>query len=433
MIARPHSYVRRRLPESAMLCCVLFAVVLNAQDPAPVAAPDAALVRAVDQALDEKDEARASAMIEAIAAKPEATVGAVIAALEASTSPLQPKMEDRVPYLGQHLVATILAPPGHSRDGPRLPVVLDISGGAMAAHWPAAGFIWVFVEGYTPPQFSDEARDGFLKILRSAAHRAHGDPELLWLTGFSWAGHASWDTAMHRPAWIRGIVPCGGAPRRQHFRLVPNLTGIVARSFTGAKDDPEMVWNLKELIGRAKAASFDYRLMIDPDAGHDWPQKESAAIPSYFRDYGRVPYMHSGFDTVVADGPLVESPRVRIDAVDPSKVKTPERVSVGAGASADEARRAQLKGMDPCVARLTTRRTSEKGRSVLAITEWSGVKAATLFLRHPEFVPGTPWIVRSKAKTLHDGPLSADVKTMLFDARRTGERLRPALRVFSIE
>ena len=237
--------ITRPCPCSLLLCALLVA---------PLLAQDASLIQKVDAYLSEPVDAAATRLLRELLGEVDATGNAVLAAVRARREPIARTMTVTVPHRDQALRARITTPEGHGPESQPLPVVLDVSGGHNAP-WLFRGteLITVGVEGYSPPQFSDEGRDGLLKILRTAAHVARGDPLRLWMTGFSWAAHAACDTALHRPGFICGIAPLGGGPRRVHFRLLPNLSGSHVFAFCGGKDDAELVWNLRELALRAQA------------------------------------------------------------------------------------------------------------------------------------------------------------------------------------
>lgn len=381
---------------------------------------------AVEGFLGEREDAAAARRLQEILARPGLTGDAVAAALRDVKLPSASEVQALVPWRDQHLAASIRIPAGIDRESPRLPAVFDIAEGRVAPHLGLAGAVVVSIPGYTPPEFSDEGRDGFLKALRWAAHLGHGDPDRLWLCGFSWAGHASYDTALHRPDQLRGIIPLGGGPRRTHFRLLPNLRGTEVFSGCGGKDDAELVWNLEEVARMAAGLKLAVRVTIDPARGHELPLKgmDEAAAQVMALPARAAKLPASG--TILADGPLVESPLLRIDEVDPARVVVPPRVPVSASLSKDGQRRATVKAMEKAVVRLRWKVEDTAGGRVVTLDP-DGVRAATLFLRAPWFEPGSKVLVKARGKTVYDAVLAADPASLLADARRTGERLRPAL------
>jgi pimeloyl-ACP methyl ester carboxylesterase len=409
----------------AVVAAVAAAPVLG-QDSRP-AAPEE-LRRAVEAYFGEASESAAAKLLEQLVTRADATAENVLAAVGASNAPLAASMDFNVPYRDQLLAATVRVPEGHSRSGPRLPVVFDVSGGA-AADWLKLGndAIVVFVKGYTPPEFSDEGRDGFLKVLRSAAHRAHGDPGRLWLCGFSWAGHASWDVALHRPGVLRGIVPMGGGPRRTWFRLLPQLLDTKVLAFCGEKDDPELVWNLREVQSLAPRLKLSHALVLDAEQGHSLPLKGLDGVAAAVRETPALDLAGPLAGTLLADAPLVESPLLRIDAVDDKRVLVPARVPVDASLSPDGQRRATIAAMAGKVAKLSWRIERKADETGIALAP-EGVTAVTVFLREPLFQHGRKASIHAQGQKASARVLLADPRAVLADARRTGDRLRPPLR-----
>lgn len=411
-----------------MMLAVLLGTA-SAQDSRPAAPPE--LRMAVEAYLGEREEAAAARLLEALVRRPDATPDNVRAALIASDAPLAHEMNLLVPHKDQLLAATIEMPEGHGHTGPRLPVVFDIAKGDMASWLNFSGAVVVFVKGYTPPEFSDEGRDGFLKVLRRAAHLAHGDPDRLWLCGFSWAAHASWDVSLHRPGVIRGIATGGGGPRRTWFRLLTQLAPEKVLSFCGQKDDPELLWNLREVEHLAPRLKLDYALVLDPERGHEMPLQGTEKVAGIVRDTAALDSPLAVSGTLLADGAQVESPLLRLDDVDERRVAVRQAIPVDGSLSADGQRRATIDAMAAKVAKLTWRIEEKKGETLVTLSA-DGVTAATLFLREPAFHPGRKVTVRAGTKAAFSDVLTADPKTMLAEARRTGERQRPALRTVEV-
>lgn len=412
-----------------LLALVAGARAAGAQDSRP-----SALESAVEAYFDAKDDADAERRLEALLADPAATAENLLAAVQAARGDVAGEVEDLVPFAGGFLGARYAAPKDHRRDGPRLPVVFDVNGGQVYEHFRrAGGFVAAFVPGYTPTQFSDEGRDAFLKVLLRAAHRMHGDPDRLWMTGFSWGGHASFDEVIHRPHWLRGVLAFGGGPRRTWFRAFSVLRGVEVRMFCGASDDAELIWNLKETATLATTFGYRAELVLDADRGHVFPLKGSERAPEIVASTPAraAEALEQALSApLVADAARVESPWLRIDAVKEERVAVPARVPVDGAASPDAQRRRTLKAYEKAVVRLTPKLERRPAGTTLTLTA-DGVTAAVVNLRAPWFVPGVRTTVRAKGVALYDAPLAVDRAALLRDARRTGERLRPTLRAVS--
>ncbi len=394
---------------------------------------------AVESFLAEPDPSAAEAQLRSILADPG------ISAVELmKTLPVKPtgawaaSGTYRLPAGPVHLEVHYATPPGHSHQTEALPLVMNISGGVFAQNFnPPSGYIQVWVPKFNPPEFSDEGRDAFLKVARDACHRLNGDPERIWLTGFSWAAHAASDTAVHRPGFVRAIAPIGGGPRRTHFRLLKNLSGTLVRFYCGGRDDPELVWNLREMEKRAPGLKVDARLTIDPDQGHTYPLRGSDSIVT---DFAAVPanppaLLASRFSTALwADGVAVESPVLRFDKIDESRVKVRPRVPVPATASHDEQRRLTIKAYEKAVVTLRSQASVEVKSGALRIEVASeGVLEASLFLRAPHVAPGTKLTVVTGARKHFEGEATASAETILREVRRTGERLRPTFQIIPVK
>jgi len=398
------------------------------------------LETAVERYFQEPQDAKADELLKDVLAMPGATPKALLAAITGATAPVTAEMRVRVPHHGDHLLAEIRVPAGHDRGKARLPVVLDIANGVNFDWLKLRDVITVWVPGYTPPEFSDQGRDGFLKVIRTAAHLAHGDPDRMWLCGFSWAAHASFDTAEHRPGVLRGIVPMGGGPRWVHFRVLENLQGVEVLAFCGRKDDRVLVWNLEEVDRRKDKLGLSYHLTLDPERGHSQPLRGIDGVAQRILDSGPRAAGIADRGTLMVDAEGVENPLLRVDTVDKRLVGLPTRVAVRAGTSEADRRRATIAAFNKKVATLSwTIQTGSKpgskgspktgqseGGSAVVLLRPKGVRACTLFFREPTFQRGQQVLVKVRSKTVYKDALAIDARTMLLEARRTGERLRPA-------
>jgi hypothetical protein len=413
----------RGLCIAALLSCSF--AELRAQGNAEIAA-------AVLTYLNAATEAEAATKLESCLALTDADGAATLKVLHSAPADSAMPTELRVPYRDQELVTTIRAPKDHDRSKARLPVVFDISGGGVLAHLSFEGAIVASVPGYTPPEFSDEGRDGFLKVARSVAMAAHGDLNRIWLTGFSWAGHASYDTALHRPGAVRGIVPLGGGPRHVHFRLLPNLRSTTTLAFVGASDDPILIWNLKEVDRLKGELKLHHQLGIDPEMGHSLPLRSmDAASAEVIKLAANEPWF-SATGTLIADGPLVENALFRIDEVDAARVDTKEPIPVPAQLNIDAQRREKLKILAKRVVKLSWKLETAKDGGKTLTLDSDGVRGASVFLRPPLFAPNDRVTIKAKSKVVWSGAVAIDRKALLTDARRTGHWLCAALKEISV-
>jgi len=387
---------------------------------------DPALRSAVERYLTTVEEDAADEVLRDIVARADVTAQRLLEIIRERPSVQGRSITVTVPHAGRGIRIELRIPPGHDESSKPLPVLLDITEGVHLDRLTGgARIIGVAAHGYTPPQFSDEGRDGFAKILRTAAHRANGDPDRLWATGFSWAGHATCDNALHRPGLHAGIAPLGGGPRRIHFRLLDNLAGTTVLAWCGAKDDPELVWNLRELALRARKHHYRCKVTFDPDKGHRLPLADVATLGRRITEAAPLaPLADRG--RLLADGRLVENPLLRIDAVEERRVRVPRLIPVPSSLSYDGKRRATIRAMRGQVVWVAWTIKRARRRTTISLKS-RGVTRCTLFLRAPAFKAGDRVRVRAGAKTVFDGPLRPEPRVLLEETRRTGERLRPAI------
>ena len=127
-----------------------------------------------------------------------------------------------------------------------------------------------------------------------------------------------------------------------------------------------------------------------------------------------------------ADGPMVENPILRVDAVDEARTTVPTRIPVSASLSEDGKRRKTIAAMARSVARVDWKIT-RKGHDVELVLKPSGVREQTVLMREPWFQPGDHVTIRRGRAKVHEAVLNPDPRVMLEEARRSGERLRLVL------
>jgi pimeloyl-ACP methyl ester carboxylesterase len=400
---------------------------LKQGDPKP-APQDRDLQAAVELCFSITEDAKAAEKIAEVAASCAADPEKLLRAI--ATPPPPPKsgepFEMRIPFQGIPYEVKVVPPKQSGAAAP--PVVLDISWSSVTSALHLETPILCGVERYTPDEFSDMGRDSFRKFLHTVSFTLGGDPDRFWATGFSWAGHAGFDVAEHRPGLLRGFVSLGGGPRRNHYRLLPNLgatTRIVA--CVGAKDDAELVWNLKEVARIAPSLKLDLHFTLDPDGAHKLPLKGMEAAAALIDEAPAQPpaLAHSGF--LLADGDHVALPWLEIVEVSRASVEVPDRYAADGSLSPDEQRRAMLKSMADKVARVDWKLAPTKTGGVALTLTGKGVKRAAVFVKAPWFDPSQELTVVAKGKKLFEGKIAPDPATLLREARRTGDRQRPTL------
>lgn len=396
----------------------------------PLLTAQAPLAEAVDTCLAALEDTDYERLRDELLARSDAAGDALLAAVTTRPEPLRGETTFLVPYAGLQLTVKASAP-AERAPGQVLPVIyaFNFTGDLLqgAENQPV---IVASMSGYMADQFSDLERNAHLKALNAIAWRTGGDPNALWWTGFSWGGHACWDDTMHRPGWARGFVSRGGGPRRTSFRLLPNLVGTELLSVCGTEEDPELLWNLREVKRTHGTSGLRFTLWEAANQGHVEPLAGE-------REAGLALFATPCSDerpqqfTLLADGPNVEHPLFRVAEVDERAVVVPDRVPVSASLSPDEQRRATLRAMQKQVVSVRWQIASKGGVKTVTL-QAKGVRRGRLQLRAPWFAVGEPVRVQVGGKELWAGKVQVEPRTLLDEARRTGDRLRPALRSVEI-
>ena len=390
----------------------------------------APLTDAVTACLDALDDADYERLRGELLARSDATGDALLAAMTTRPEPLRGETTFLVPYLGMKLEVKARAPADRA-PGQLLPVLYAFNGtGDLLAGAENQPVIVGSMSNYMADQFSELERNAHLKVLNALAWRTGGDANALWWTGFSWGGHACWDDAMHRPGWARGFVGRGGGPRRTSFRLLPNLVGTEMLSVCGTKEDPELLWNLREVKRTHQTLGLRFTAWEAADQGHVQPltgEREAGLAMFATKSSDERPQQF----TLLADGPNVEHPLFLVVEVDERAVVVPDRVPVSTSLSPDEQRRATVRAMLKQVVSVRWQITT-KGEVKTVALQGKGVKRGRLALRGPWFAVGDQVRVVVGSKEIWAGKVEVEPRTLLDEARRTGDRLRPALRVVEV-
>lgn len=406
---------------------LLLAAQLAAQAPSAAPAP---LAEAVQTCLDAIEVVDYQRQRDALLQRTDATGDALLQALTTRPAPLRGETTFVVPFDGMRLEVRASAPADRALDR-LLPVVYAFNGASELLHAAVhEHVILAGMSGYKADQFSDLERNIHLKTLNAIAWHTGGDPNALWWTGFSWGGHACWDDPLHRPGWARGILSRGGGPRRTSFRLLPNLIGTELLSVCGQQEDPELLWNLREVRRTHRSLGLRFTAWEAADHGHVQPlpgEREAGVAMLATPTTDERPMQF----TLLADGANVEHPLFLVLEVDERAVTIPERVPVSASLSPDEQRRATVRAMQKQVASVRWRIDAD-GRKKTVTLQAKGVRRGRFAFRAPWFAVGDEVRVLVGKKEVFAGNLQADPRTLLDEARRTGDRLRPALRVVEV-
>ena len=99
--------------------------------------------------------------------------------------------------------------------------------------------------------------------------------------------------------------------------------------------------------------------------------------------------------------------------------------------SGDSQRRATIRAMEKAVVSVSWDIAVVKGVKTITLKS-QGVRAGQVMLREPWFAPGEHVRVVVGSRVVLDSQLAIDPRVLLAEAWRTGERLRPVLRLLAV-
>ena len=135
----------------------------------------------------------------------------------------------------------------------------------LAPRPPVPGRAWTF---------SKKDRKVVLDARRWALAHLPVDPDRVYLAGYSRGGHAAWGIALRRPDPFAAVAAVAGGPRmawvkdQNNFRFLKNLVDLPVYALVGEKDDPYLVWNVKEACARLQAMGGTVSLEVRKGEGH---------------------------------------------------------------------------------------------------------------------------------------------------------------------
>ncbi len=241
--------------------------------------------------------ARAQGLVEAVYRLPDlpkkALAGAVREILHRKDATLDALVEAcrAFPFKGKLVPGLHPVPPGTlivSKGlaiGTRAPLVLAAAATGQsdkeaARYWAEKIKFPALVLAPKPPvpgrawTFSKEDRKALLSARRWALAHLPVDPDRVYLAGYSRGGHAAWGVALRDPGPFAAVLAVAGAPRlawggdQNNFRFLPNLADLPLFALVGEKDDPFLVWNVKEACARLRAMGGTVFLEVRKGEGH---------------------------------------------------------------------------------------------------------------------------------------------------------------------
>ncbi len=122
--------------------------------------------------------------------------------------------------------------------------------------------------------FSKEDREVILEAHRWALAHLPVDPDRVFLAGYSRGGHGAWGIALRHPDPFAAVIAVAGGPRlawtqdQNNIRFLKNLAGTPLLAMVGGKDDPYLVWNVREACARLKSWGSPVTLILKESEGH---------------------------------------------------------------------------------------------------------------------------------------------------------------------
>jgi predicted peptidase len=95
------------------------------------------------------------------------------------------------------------------------------------------------------------------------------DETMIWVTGLSMGGWATWDLAMAYPEYFAAIAPVCGRVNRNYPLRAADLKSLPVWVFHGAADDVVLIREQAKMVKALKACGNEARFTIYPLSGHD--------------------------------------------------------------------------------------------------------------------------------------------------------------------
>lgn len=119
------------------------------------------------------------------------------------------------------------------------------------------------------PDSTDWDVETLFALIRDIASRYRVNESMVYLTGLSMGGFATWDLAMAYPDYFAAIAPVCGDVNRNYPLRAEDIKNIAVWAFHGAADDVVPVTESAKMIRVLKASGNDAKFTIYPLSGHD--------------------------------------------------------------------------------------------------------------------------------------------------------------------
>jgi len=119
------------------------------------------------------------------------------------------------------------------------------------------------------PDSTDWDNETLFALIRHIATRYRIDESMVYLTGLSMGGTATWDMAIAYPGYFAAIAPVCGRVSRNAPHRAAGIKSLPIWAFHGAADDVVPVIEPTGMIKALRKYGNEVRFTIYPLAGHD--------------------------------------------------------------------------------------------------------------------------------------------------------------------
>jgi predicted peptidase len=119
------------------------------------------------------------------------------------------------------------------------------------------------------PDSVDWDTETLYALINHIASEYRIDKSMIWLTGLSMGGWATWDLAMGYPDYFAAIAPVCGRVNRNYPLRAADIKSLPVWVFHGAADDVVLINQAAKMVTALKSCGNDVRFTIYPESGHD--------------------------------------------------------------------------------------------------------------------------------------------------------------------
>ncbi len=119
------------------------------------------------------------------------------------------------------------------------------------------------------PDSTDWDVETLYALIRNIASKYRVDESMIWVTGLSMGGWATWDLAMAYPGYFAAIAPVCGRVNRNYPSRAADLKSLAVWAFHGANDDVVFINQQAKMVKALNEGGNEARFTIYPLSGHD--------------------------------------------------------------------------------------------------------------------------------------------------------------------